>query len=107
MLPPDAIPPRESPLTDLLALVRPEHCFAGNVQPRHKDAHINVKEMLAVRFALKRWSTELTNCSLLIHCDNSAVVGAIRQKTTCGKLMTTLRSTLLVAACFDIELVMK
>ena len=108
MLPPGIIPPMEPPLTaDMLALVWPEHCFAGNVQPRYKDAHINVKEMLAIRFALKKWSAELSNCSLLIHCDNSAVVGGIRQKTSRGELMTVLRRTLLVAAQFDIELMIK
>ena len=108
MLPPGIIPPTEPPLTaDMLALVRPEHCFAGNVQPRYKDAHINVKEMLAIRFALKKWSAELSNCSLLIHCDNSAVVGGIHWKTSLCELMTALQRMLLVVAQFDIELMIK
>ena len=77
------------------------------MQPQYKDAHINAKEMLAIRFTLKKWSAELSNCSLLIHCDNSAVVGGICQKTSRGKLMTALQQMLLVAAQFDIELMIK
>ena len=33
--------------------------------------------MLAIRFTLKKWSAELSNCSLLIHCNNSVIVGDI------------------------------
>ena len=78
--------------------------FSARVLFSQRNEHINVKEMVAVHVALKKWGPQLAGCQLIIFCDNTAVVSGLRRKTTRGRLMAVLRKTLLLAAQFDIEI---
>ena len=78
--------------------------FSARVRFSQRNEHINVKEMIAVLVAFKRWAPKLAGCHLHLFCDNTAVVSGLRRRTSRGRLMATLRKTLLLAARYDIEI---
>ena len=69
-----------------------------------RNEHINVKEMIAIHLAFKKWAVRLTGCQLCLFCDNTAVVSGLRRRTSRGRLMIVLRKTLRLAARYDIEI---
>ena len=78
--------------------------FSARVLFSQRNDHINVKEMVAVHMAFKKWGQQLAGCHLVLFCDNTAVVSGLRRRTSRGRLMAILRKTLLLAACHDIEI---
>ena len=78
--------------------------FSARVLFSQRNEHINVKEMVTVHRAFKKWGPLLAGCHLVIFCDNTAVVSSLRRRTTRGRLMAVLRQTLLLAARYDIEI---
>ena len=78
--------------------------FSARVLYSQRNEHINVKEMIAVFVAFKRWAPQLVRAQLRIFCDNTAVVSGLRRRTSRGRLMAVLRKTLLLAARYDIEI---
>ena len=78
--------------------------FSSRVPPRHKEKHINWKEMFAVLHALIFWHKEWANGSLDVACDNAAVVGGINKRSISGPAIRPLRAILLISAVFDIDI---
>ena len=78
--------------------------FSAHVRFDQWNEHINVKEMIAVFVAFKKWAPLVAGCHLLLFCDNTAVVSGLRRRTSRGHLMAVLRKTLLLAARYDIEI---
>ena len=78
--------------------------FSSRVPSRHKDKHINWKEMFAVLHALILWHKEWAYGSVDIACDNAAVVGGINKCSICGPAIRPLRAILLISAVFDINI---
>ena len=54
----------------------------GNWSLEEKYYHINVKEMLAVYFSLKCFAKDVSNLTLTIHIDNTAVVSILKSMGT-------------------------
>jgi hypothetical protein len=77
--------------------------FASRVPSRHRLKHINWKEMFAILHAFILWHKEWAHGSLLIACDNSAVVDGVNKRSIKGPAIFPLRTILLIAAVFDIE----
>ena len=75
--------------------------FSARVLFSQRNEHINVKEMVAVHVAFKRWGHQLAGGHLVLFCDNTAVVSGLRRRTSRGRLMAVLRKTLLLAARYD------
>jgi hypothetical protein len=92
-----------SPLQDL----SPTQAFSARVPRHHRRKHINTKELLAVRKAIDLWAAPgpLSGCRLILHIDNTAVVGGLTKRSIKGEAMNTLRSLLVTAAAHDLELV--
>ena len=78
--------------------------FSARVLFSQRNEHINVKEMVAVHVAFIKWGPKLARCHLVLFCDNTAVVSALRRRTTRGRLMAVPRKTLLLAARYDIAI---
>lgn len=78
--------------------------FASRVPSRHKDKHINWKEMFAVLHALVLWHKEWGCGSVDVACDNAAVVGGINKRSIRGPAIRPLRAILLISAVFDIDI---
>ena len=45
-------------------------CFSARVRFSQRNELINVKEMIAVLVAFKRWAPKLAGCHLHLFCDN-------------------------------------
>ena len=78
--------------------------FAARVPSRHRSKHINWKEMFAVVHAFILWHKEWVHGSLTIVSDNTAVVDGLNKKSIKGAPLQPLRTILLMAAVFDIEI---
>ena len=78
--------------------------FASRVPSRHRPKHINWKEMYAVLHAFILWHKEWAHGSLTIISDNTAVVDGLTNKSIRGPALQPLRTILLTAAVFDIEI---
>lgn len=76
--------------------------FASRVPSRHKEKHINWKEMFAVLHAFILWHQHWVHAAVDIACDNAAVVDGINKKSIRGPAIRPLRTILLIAAVFDI-----
>src|SRR5271170_4458383 len=61
--------------------------------------------MYAVYYALLLWFSHWQNGRVIIHCDNTTVVGAITKRSVRGSVIGPLQATLLIAALFNIDLV--
>jgi hypothetical protein len=81
--------------------------FSARVPRHHRRKHINTKEMLAVLKAIDLWAAPgpLSGCRLILHIDNTAVVGGLSKRSIKGEAMNTLRSLLVKAAAFDLDLI--
>jgi hypothetical protein len=76
------------------------------VPTRHaiKD-DIQFMEMLAVKFALKRWLPQLAGSRIAIHCNNAAAVSGLKKSTIHSPAMSLLRQLTLLFAMHDIVVV--
>jgi hypothetical protein len=85
----------------------PARAFSARVPRHHRRKHINTKEMLAVYKAIELWGAPgpLSGGRLILHIDNTAVVGGLAKHSIKGEAMNTLRRLLVKAAAFDLELV--
>ena len=61
--------------------------FSARVLFSQRNEHINVKEMVAVHRAFKKWGLLPAGCHLVIFCNNTAVVSSLRHRTTRGRLI--------------------
>ena len=78
--------------------------FSSRVPSRHKDKHINWKEMFAILHALILWHKEWAYGSVDVACDNAAVVSGINKCSIRGPAIRPLRAILLISAVFDIDI---
>ena len=78
-----------------------DKAFSVHLNRRHRTKHINWKEMYAIFFAMSLWADEWTRCRVILMCDNSAMVDAIKKKSI---TITILQLILLIAIIRDIEL---
>ena len=81
--------------------------FASRVPRGHRKKHINWKELYAVYYALLSWYESFSNGRLIILCDNTTAVSAINKRSSCQSLTTPLQALLLIAALFNIDLVVQ
>lgn len=82
------------------------HISTSRVPTRHaiKDG-IQFMEMLAVKFALKRWLPQLAGSRIAIHCNNAAAVSGLKKSTIHSPAMSLLRQLTLLFAMHDIVVV--
>ena len=78
--------------------------FAQRIPARHRSKHINYKEMFAILHAFILWHEQWTTGRARIACDNKAVVDAIAKRSIKGPALRPLQTILLIAATFDIEI---
>ncbi len=78
--------------------------FSERIPSRHREKHINWKEMFAILHAFILWHKECAGGRLRLACDNSAVVDAVIKKSIKGETINPLQMVLLIAAVFDIEI---
>jgi hypothetical protein len=78
--------------------------FSERMPSRHREKHINWKEMFAILHAFVLWHKEWAGGRLRLACDNSAVVDAVIKKSIKGETINPLQMVLLIAAIFDIEI---
>jgi len=73
--------------------------------PDLKDAHINVKEVVAIVLATARWAASWQGSKVLVHTDNVVAKHAINTGTSRSPaVMHWLRALFWLTAWFDIEL---
>ena len=78
--------------------------FAQRIPARHRSKHINYKEMFAILHAFILWHRCWTTGRVRIACDNTAVVDGITKRSIKGPAIRPLQTILLIAALFDIEI---
>jgi len=78
--------------------------FSERIPMRHREKHIDWKEMFAVLHAFLLWHQLWQGGSVRLACDNAVVVDAINKRSIRGKTLRPLQSILLIAAVFDIML---
>jgi hypothetical protein len=78
--------------------------FSARVPSRHRRKHINWKEMFAILHAFILWHKEWAHGSVDIASDSTAVVGGLLKKSIRGPAIRPLRTILLIAAVFNIEI---
>jgi len=78
--------------------------FSNRVPARHRDKHINWKEMFAILHAFTLWHSQWATGRVRIACDNEAVVGGVNKRSIDGPALRPLQMILLLAALFDIEI---
>ena len=64
--------------------------------------HINVAETRAVLAAMSYWQGNWSNCRLVVHTDNTTVLGAINKTTVRGPANNLLRQILLYCIDYNI-----
>jgi hypothetical protein len=69
-----------------------DHIFTSRVPTRHviKD-DIQFREILAVKFTIKRWLSKLAGLRLIIYYDNAVVVSGLKRSTIHGPAINPLR----------------
>ena len=78
--------------------------FSERVPSRHREKHINWKEMFAILHAFVLWHKDWAGGRVRLACDNSAVVQALSKNSIKGETIRPLQTILLIAAVFDIEI---
>jgi hypothetical protein len=78
--------------------------FSERIPSRHREKHINFKEMFAILHAFVLWHEQWATGRVRLACDNSAVVDGIKKRSIDGPAITPLQTILLIAALFDIDL---
>jgi hypothetical protein len=91
-------------LLDPALLPHSAQVFSRMVPQRHKNKHINYKEMFAILQALQLWLPTFAGRQLHVHCDNEAVVAFLRKQTIKGNAIAPLRKIAMLAALHDIQL---
>lgn len=73
--------------------------------PKAADAHINVKEVMAIAMAVRRWAPSWVNASVVMHTDNITARAAINKGTTKSSIaMKYVREIFWWATLFNIKL---
>lgn len=81
---------------------QPIDCFSHRFPSRMRHKHINVKEMLAVLFAMRRWLGTFKGAHVTIRCDNNAVANGLKNRSIRGGAMAPLRDICMLLAQHDI-----
>ena len=79
--------------------------FSACVPCRYRHKLIDWKEAYAILFAFAKWSTHWHGYTVIIHCDNSAIVSALSTRSIRGDAIDPLQLILLASAAEDIEIV--
>lgn len=79
--------------------------FSERIPSRHCKKHINFKEMFAILHAFVLWHEQWATGRVRLACDNTAVVEGVKKRSINGPALRPLQTILLIAALFDIELV--
>ena len=79
--------------------------FSDRVPARHRQKHINWKEMFAILHAFILCNEQWATGRVRLACDNAAVVQGINKRSINGPALRPLQTILLLAALFDIELI--
>jgi hypothetical protein len=83
-----------------------DHVFAARVPSRGQAKDdIQFREMLAIKFAFKRFLPRLAGSLVTAHCDNEAVCHGLRKSTIHGPAISPLRELALLLAAHDIIVV--
>jgi hypothetical protein len=76
--------------------------FSTRIARKYRPLHINWKETYAVLYAFAAWGEHWKGQSVVILCDNEAVVAGINKRTIRGKAIDPLQDIFLIAASYDI-----
>ena len=79
--------------------------FSARIPRRYRQKLIDWKEAYAVLFAFAKWSTLWHGHTVVVHCDNSAIVSAISSRSIRGHAIDPLQLLFLASATQDIELI--
>src|SRR5579859_1938078 len=80
------------------------YIFSERIPSRHREKHINWKEMFAILHAFILWHKRWAGGRLRLACDNTAVVDAVSKRSIKGETINPLQIILLIAAVFDIDI---
>jgi hypothetical protein len=73
--------------------------------PQAADAHINVKEILAIGSAVRRWASRWSNSSVVIHTDNITAKAAINKGSARSKLaMGVVREVFWLSTLYNFKI---
>ena len=84
------------------SLVSSAEVFSIRTSSRDMKKQINVKEMMAVLHALRKWLPIFKGSKLVIYGDNQAVVNGLRNGSIRGPAMKPLRDIAMLLALHDI-----
>ena len=84
------------------SLVSPAEVFSIRTSSRDMKKHINVKEMMTILHALRKWLPIFKGSKLVIYGDNQAVVNGLRNGSIRGPAMKPLRDIAMLLALHDI-----
>lgn len=76
--------------------------FSTRIARKYRPLHINWKEMYAILYAFAAWGEQWKGNSVVVLCDNEAVVSGINKRTIRGKAIEPLQDIFLFAASYDI-----
>jgi len=79
--------------------------FSARVPRRYRHKLIDWREAYAILFAFAKWSAHWHGYTVVIHCDNSAIVSALSTRSIRGDAIDPLQLILLASAAEDIEIV--
>src|SRR5947207_10736113 len=78
--------------------------FSDRIPARHRQKHIDWKEMYAIFHAFVLWHIQWATGRVHLACDNAAVVHGIHKRSIKGPALRPLQTILLIAPLFDIEI---
>ena len=78
--------------------------FSTRMATRHRQMHINFKEMKAVLHAITLWLEQLRGTRLTLYCDNEACVYGLQKSSIKGAAMVPLQDIAMIVAQHDIYL---
>lgn len=81
----------------------PEHAFSEGFSPRQLIKHINVKEMRAVLYAMRRCLSDFAGAHLVIYEDNYITTQGLVKSSVKGGAMAPLRQIAMLAARYNIS----
>lgn len=70
--------------------------FFGKFEPQWLNYHISVREFLPIVIAFETWGSTFQNSSVVLHCDNSAVVQVINKTSSKDTNLMILMRRLMV-----------
>jgi len=80
------------------------NAFSARIPRSHRQKHINWKEAYAVLYAIAIWGDTWKGHTIVMMCDNFAVVRALNNRTIRGDAIHPLQLIFLAAALFNIDL---